>query len=65
MLMNPNARLAMWTGVDEHGEPTHQELIRRPEGVAMTATAKGDGTEATLMTWHQQLGHPSFKKWWN
>lgn len=30
----------------------------RLEGVVMTATEKG--TEATLMTWHRRLGHPSF-----
>jgi hypothetical protein len=41
---------------------THQELVEHLEKVVMTATAKGGkGTEATLITWHRRLGHPSFK----
>ena len=46
----------------KHAELTQGELIRRLVGVVMTATAKGgDGTEATLLTWHRRLGHPAFK----
>jgi hypothetical protein len=39
-----------------------RELAERLETVAMVATATGaEGTKATLLTWHQHLGHPSFK----
>ena len=58
----PNAALAAWTIKGDEEVPTHEELVERLEKVAMVATAKGaDGTRATLMTWHQRLGHPSFK----
>ena len=54
--------LSAWMDTSEDADPTHQELVDRLGKVAMTATAKGGrGTEATLMTWHRRLGHPSFK----
>jgi len=47
---------------DEHREPTYPELVQRLQKVVMAATARGgNGTEATLMTWHRRLGHASFK----
>ena len=43
-------------------EPTHQEIVARLDGFAMVAMAKaGKGSEASLLTWHRWLGHPSFK----
>ena len=54
--------LAAWMDTSEGADPTHQELVERLEKVVMIATAKGGkGTEATLMTWHRRLGHPSFR----
>ena len=59
------AGIAARMNTDEHSEPNHQDLIRRLEGLAMTAmtaTARDEnGTAATLLTWHRRLGHPSFK----
>ena len=61
-VITPNTGLAAWTDMGNHAELTQEELIRRLEGVAMTATAKGaDGLQATLLTWHRRLGHPAFK----
>jgi transposase InsO family protein len=56
----PKAMLAAWT--DEGADPTYEELEQRLDRVALVATAKGgNGTEASLMTWHRRLGHPTFK----
>ena len=52
--------LVAWT--DDHIELTYLELVECLLKVAMTAMARGgNGMEATLMTWHRWLGHPSFK----
>ena len=52
--------LVAWT--DDHREPTYPELVERLLKVAVTAMARGGNRmEATLMTWHRRLGHPSFK----
>src|SRR5258706_1925020 len=52
-------RLAVWMDNGGRTNPTQQE---RPEGVSMTAAAKGrKGTKAALMTWYWRLGRPSFK----
>jgi hypothetical protein len=57
----PKAGLAAWTDVGTGVDPTHEELVKRLEKVALSATAKGgDGMEA-LLPWHRCLGHPSFK----
>jgi transposase InsO family protein len=56
----PRAVLAAW--VDGGADPTYKELGQHLDQVAFAAMAKGgNGTEATLMTWHRQLGHPAFK----
>jgi len=56
----PKAGFVAWTTEGE--DPTHELLVERLGKVAMVATAKGaDGMRATLVTWHQRLGHPSFK----
>jgi hypothetical protein len=58
----PKAGLAAWTDDGTGAYSTHEELVKRLEKVALSATAKGgDGMEATLLTWHRQLGHSSFK----
>jgi len=50
----PGNALAAWT--DDHRESTYTELVQRLQKVVMTATARGgNGTEATLMTWHRRL----------
>jgi hypothetical protein len=57
----PRTGLAAWT-MEGDEDATHDELGERLATVAMVATVKGaDGTRASLMTWHQRLGHPSFK----
>ena len=54
----PSISLVAWSGSD----PTFDDLAHRLERVVMSATAKGgSGTEASLITWHRRLGHPSFK----
>ena len=61
-VMAPCAEMAGWMGDGGRTEPTYQEIVERLDGIAMAATARGGkGSEATLMTWHRRLGHPSFK----
>ena len=47
--------------MEEGAGPTHQEVIKRLDNIALVATAKGgQGSPVSLMTWHRRLGHPSF-----
>lgn len=58
----PSAETVAWR--DDRGcrEPTHQDIVGCLNSVMLAATAKGEkDSKATLMTWHGQLGHPSFK----
>ena len=55
-------RTALVAWMDDHREPTYPELVEHLLKVAMTVTARGGNRmEVTLMTWHRQLGHLSFK----
>ena len=54
--------LAAWTVEGVSMEPALDELAGHLGRVAMVATVKGpNGRRASLLTWHQQLGHSSFK----
>ena len=55
-------RIALAAWMDNHREPTYLELVECLLKVTMTVTGRGGNRmEATLMTWHRQLGHPLFK----
>ena len=54
--------LATWTVEGVQAESALDELAERLGRVAMVATVKGpNGKRASLLTWHQWLGHLSFK----
>ena len=60
-VISPMTGLAVRMTEGEEGA-TQDELGERLATVAMVTTAKGgDGTRASLMTWHRRLGHLSFK----
>ena len=47
---------------DDHRKLTYLELVEHLLKATMTVMARGGNRmEATLMTWHRQLGHPLFK----
>ncbi|SRR5258706_3155802 len=61
-VMAPGAEIAAWMGDGWCVEPTHQEIVEHLNVIVIAATARGGmGSEASLMTWHCQLGHLSFK----
>ena len=58
----PRSMLAAWTDEDKQVEMTHNELIQHLETVVLAAMSRGgNGMAASLMTWHQCLGHTLFK----
>ena len=58
----PSAKMAAWMDDMRRMEPTCQDIVECLDVIVMAATVKGgEGSEATLMTWHHRLGHPSFK----
>jgi hypothetical protein len=61
-VMTPSARIVAWMDDGVQGELTHQDIVGHLNSFAMAATVRGGkGSVATLMTWHHQLGHLSFK----
>jgi len=61
-IIHPRPALAAWTMEVSRTGQTHDELVECLGNVAMIASARGtEGKKATLLTWHWQLGHLSFK----
>ena len=61
-IIAPGSVITVWMNDRGSKELTHQEIDAHLNEFAMVAAAKGGkGSEVSLLTWHCQLGHLSFK----
>ena len=61
-IVAPDTEFAAWMSDGPSEDQVHRDTVKRLDDYALVATAKGGhGEDASLMTWHRRLGHPSFK----
>jgi len=53
---------AAWLGEEVRKDQTPKDVAKQIDNHTLVATAKGGrSSDASLLTWHRRLGHPSFK----